>query len=185
MGLDHLGLPGGQVRSGAHGGCGWTDGARGEGPPAQGPSRSRSPAWVPVAGRWSAPGGWAKCLRTASGSAGPLLALADAGRMKGHSCYAICGAGAALGARAANSVRTATRQDGQRAGIRREASGASSPREFPVVSTSGSITSIWSCPMPGEAELWGSASVDARKRARELVCARCCSSSLRTASGSS
>ena len=33
--------------------------------------------------------------------------------MKGHSCYAMCGAGAALGARAENTVLTATRQDGQ------------------------------------------------------------------------
>ena len=29
---------------------GWTDGARGEEPLAQGPSRSRSPAWAQVAG---------------------------------------------------------------------------------------------------------------------------------------
>ena len=32
---------------------------------------------------------------------------------KGHSCYAMCGAGAAVGERAANTVRTDTRQDGQ------------------------------------------------------------------------
>ena len=34
-------------------------------------------------------------------------------RMKGHSCYAMCGAGAALGERTANTVRTGTRQDGK------------------------------------------------------------------------
>ena len=33
--------------------------------------------------------------------------------MKGHSCYAMCGAGAALGERAANTGRTDTKQDGQ------------------------------------------------------------------------
>ena len=42
-----------------------------------------------------------------------MLALAGARRMKGHSCYAMCGAGAAPGERAANTVRTDTRQDGQ------------------------------------------------------------------------
>ena len=36
--------------------------------------------------------------------------------MKGHSCYAMCGAGAALGERAANTVWTDTRQDGQALG---------------------------------------------------------------------
>ena len=83
---------------------------KGRGAAAQGPSRSRSPAWVPVAGRWSVPGGGLGAYGQRAG----VLALADAGRMKGHSCYAMCGAGAALGELAANTVLTATRQDGQR-----------------------------------------------------------------------
>ena len=80
----------------------------GRGPPAQGPSRS--PAWVParVAG---GPGGGHRGLGAYGRRAG-VLALADAGRVKRHSSYAMCGAGSALGARAANTVRTATRQDG-------------------------------------------------------------------------
>ena len=46
-------------------------------------SRSRSPAWAPVAGHWSAPGGWARCLRTASGShcAGPCGCGASEGTL--------------------------------------------------------------------------------------------------------
>ena len=47
---------GGKCGSGYRGSCCWTDGARAEGPLAQGPSRSRSPARALVAGHWSAPG---------------------------------------------------------------------------------------------------------------------------------
>ena len=53
VGLGRLGLQGGQVRERRS----WQqqlDGRRGRGagPLAQGPSRSRSPAWAPVAGHW-------------------------------------------------------------------------------------------------------------------------------------
>ena len=107
VGLGRLSLPGG----GDRGSCGWTDGVRGEGPLAQGSSRSRSPAWAPVAGHWSAPGGWAR----------GVLTLAGARRMKGHSCYAMCRAGAALGERAAITVRTDTTSHKTGwAGVRRE-----------------------------------------------------------------
>ena len=72
---------GGRCGSGDRGSCCWTDWARGEGPLAQGPSRSRTPAWAPVAGHWSAPGGWARCLRPASGSVGLCWCKANEGAL--------------------------------------------------------------------------------------------------------
>ena len=81
LGPGHLGLAGKQSRcgSGDRGSCGWTDGARGEGPLAQGPSRSVGPGGRPLVG----PGGWApsRCLRTASGSVGPRWCKANEGAL--------------------------------------------------------------------------------------------------------
>ena len=81
----------------------------------QGGSRLRRapPAPVPQRGpSWQAIGRPRGGGLGAYGRAG-VLALAGGRRMKGHSCYSMCGAGVALGERTANTVRTDTRQDGQ------------------------------------------------------------------------
>ena len=63
----------------------------------------RSPAWAPP------PRGQAVGLPRggglgAIGRRAGVWALTGAGRMKGHSCCAMCGAGTALGERAANTM---------------------------------------------------------------------------------
>ena len=109
--------------SGSRGGCGWTDGARGEGPLAQDLSRSRSPASAPAAGLWSAPGGWARCLRTASGSVGLRWCTANEGALLLRHVWSWRGARRARGGHSTDEHET------RWADVRREPVGR---REFPL-----------------------------------------------------
>ena len=110
VGLSRLG-PAGEAGAGAEimaAAAGRTgQGGRGRlrrAPPA--PVPPRGPRWQAI-GRPRGGGGLGAYGRRAG-----VLALAGAGRMKGHSCYAMYRAGAALGERTANRVLTDTRQDG-------------------------------------------------------------------------
>ena len=89
--------------------AGWTgQGGRGRlrrAPPA--PVPQRGPLWQAV-GRPRGGG------LGANGRRAGVSALAGARRMKGHSCYAMCGAGAALGQRTVNTLWKDTGQEGQR-----------------------------------------------------------------------
>ena len=109
MGLGHLGLPGGQVLERSSWRLRLDGRGKGGGASRAGPLPLPFPSVGPGGRPLVGPGGGLGAYGRRAG----VLALAGARRMKGHSCYAMCGAVAALGERSANTVRTATRQDGQ------------------------------------------------------------------------